>query len=71
MIDAVATGTAVPTVPVPGWAPVTLTSRGVAACRLGEFADAWSELSQADRCWFAETLTELLVDACQEAPERP
>ena len=56
----------VPTVPVPGRAPAVLTPRGVAACRLGDFQDAWAELTQADRQWFAETLTELLVDACQE-----
>ncbi len=63
MIDATATGTAVPTVPAPGWAPAVLTSRGVAACQLSEFQDAWAELTAEDRRWFAETLTELLVDA--------
>ena len=47
----------------PGWAPVALTSRGVAACRLSEFQDAWAELGVEDRAWFAETLAELLVDA--------
>ena len=57
MIDAAATGTAVPPV---------LTSRGVAACRLSDFADAWAELTQVDRAWFSETLAELVVDACQE-----
>ncbi len=70
----------VPTIFAPGWAPAVLTSRGVAACRLSEFADVWSEFSQADCCWFVEWLTELLVDACQEpalrepfvgGPERP
>ena len=43
-----------------------LTSRGVAACRLSDFADQWATLNQADRAWFAEWLTTLLVDACQE-----
>jgi len=66
MIDTTATGTAVPTVSVPGWAPAVLTPRGVAGCRLSEFSDAWAELNVQDRAWFAETLTELLVDACQE-----
>ena len=56
----------VPTVPVPGRAPAVLTARGVAGCRLSEFSDAWAELNVQDRAWFAETLTELLVDACQE-----
>jgi len=63
MIDAVATGTAVPTVPAPGWAPAVLTSRGVAYLRLAEFRDVWTGLSPADRAYFAETLAELLVDA--------
>jgi len=50
----------------PGWAPAVLTSRGVAACRLSDFQGVWAELTQADRRWFAEWLTSLLVDACQE-----
>ena len=48
---------------VPAWAPVALTARGRAACRLSEFTDAWAELSQEDRAWFAEDLRELLIDA--------
>ena len=59
-------GRPVATVPVQGWAPVALTARGTAAARLSDFADVWSELGQADRRWFAEWLTELLVDACSE-----
>ena len=59
-------GRPVATVPVQGWAPVALTARGTAACRLSEFADQWATLDQADRAWFAEWLTTLLVDACQE-----
>ncbi len=51
----------------PGWAPAVLTDRGAAACRLSDFQDAWDQLTSADRRWFAEWLTELLVDACQEA----
>ncbi len=48
-----------------------LTLRGVAAARLGEFQDVWDELTLADRSWFANWLTELLVDACLEpAPSR-
>jgi hypothetical protein len=53
---------------VPAWSPVALTARGVAACRLSEFQDAWAELTAEDRAWFAHWLTELLVDACLEAP---
>ena len=45
-----------------------LTARGIAACRLSEFQDCWSELTAEDRAWFAHWLTELLVDACLEAP---
>ena len=45
-----------------------ITPRGVAALRLADFRDVWAELDQADRAWFAEDLTELLVDACLEAP---
>src|SRR5687767_10206114 len=41
-----------------------LTARGAAAARLSDFQDAWAELTQADRAWFAEWLTSLLVDAC-------
>jgi len=63
MIDTTATGTAVPTVPAPGWAPAVLTRRGVAACRLSEFQDAWAELGAEDRAWFAWWLSELLIDA--------
>ncbi len=48
----------------PAWAPVVLTPRGRAACRLSEFQDTWAELTAADRAWFASWLTELLVDAC-------
>ncbi len=59
-------GRPVATVPVQGWAPAVLTARGTAAARLSDFQDAWSGLGQADRRWFAETLTELLVDACSE-----
>ena len=55
----------VPVAFVPAWAPVALTARGTAACRLSEFQDAWAELTQADRAWFAEWLTSLLVDACE------
>ena len=47
----------------PGWAPVALTPRGTAACRLAEFRNVWAELSPADRAWFAEDLRDLLVDA--------
>ena len=69
MIDTTASpiGERLPSVAyAPGWAPAALTARGVAACRLSEFADVWAELGAEDRAWFAETLTELLVDACQE-----
>ena len=48
---------------VPAWAPVALTACRRAACRLSEFQDAWAELSQEDRAWFAEDLRELLIDA--------
>ena len=58
----------VPVAIAPGWAPVALTPRGTAACRLSEFQDAWAELTAEDRAWFAHWLTELLVDACLEAP---
>ncbi len=54
------------TVPVafaPGWAPVALTARGTAACRLSEFQDQWAELTAEDRAWFAWWLSELLIDA--------
>ena len=47
----------------PGWAPAVLTSRGVAACRLSEFQDAWAKLGAEDRAWFAWWLSELLIDA--------
>ena len=53
----------VPTVPAPGWTPVALTARGVAAWRLSEFQDAWAELTVEDRAWFARWLSELLIDA--------
>ncbi len=53
----------VPTIFAPGWAPAVLTSRGVAACRLSEFQDAWAELGVQDRAWFARWLSELLIDA--------
>jgi hypothetical protein len=56
----------VPTADAPGRAPPVLTSRGVAACRLTDFQEAWAELTLEDRRWFAHWLTELLVDACQE-----
>ena len=52
-----------------GWEPTALTPRGTAAARLGAFQGAWAQLDRADRAWFAEWLTELLVDACLEAPE--
>ena len=52
-----------------GWEPVALTPRGTAAARLSDFQDAWAELTAEDRAWFAHWLTELLVDACLEAPE--
>ncbi len=45
-----------------------ITARGTAACRLSDFQDAWNDLAHADREWFAEWLTMLLVDACEEAP---
>jgi len=50
----------------PGWSPPALTARGIAACRLSDFRDAWAQLAAADRAWFAAWLTELLVDACLE-----
>ena len=52
----------------PAWSPSALTPRGGAALRLSEFQDAWAELTAEDRAWFAHWLTELLVDACLEAP---
>ena len=75
MIATVATVDATQALPsvayAPGWAPAVVTPRGHAACRLSEFQDAWAELSIEDRAWFAEWLTKLLVDACQEpAPAR-
>ena len=45
-----------------------ITPRGVAVLRLAEFTDAWAELTAEDRAYFAHWLTELLVDACLEAP---
>jgi len=54
---------AVPTAPVPGWAPAALTGRGVAAARLSDFQDAWAELTAQDRAWFVWWLSELLIDA--------
>ena len=51
-----------------GSEPAAVTNRGRAACRLSEFQDAWAELTAEDRAWFAHWLTELLVDACLEAP---
>jgi len=81
MLDHTIVSTTVENLPsvayAPGWQPAVLTIRGVAACRLSAFQDAWTELTQADRQWFAEWLTALLVDSCQEpapsatAPERP
>ena len=53
---------------VPGREPAALTSRGTAAARLSDFQDQWALLTAADRAWFAEWLTELLVDACIEVP---
>ena len=47
--------------------PTVLTPRGQAAAQLSRFEDAWKELSQEDRAWFADWLTELLVDACEDA----
>ena len=46
--------------------PAALTARGSAAVRLSAFQDAWDELMLAHRQWFADWLTELLVDACLE-----
>ena len=63
-----AAGAAAPATYAAGWAPSVLTARGQAACRLSEFADAWADLTAEDRAWFAHWLTELLVDACLEAP---
>ena len=65
---AAATGALTPVAFAAGWAPIGLTARGRAACRLAEFQDAWAELAAEDRAWFAHWLTELLVDACLEAP---
>ena len=48
----------------PGWAPVVLTDRGAAMCRLIAFHDAFEALSLADRAYFAEELAELLGIAC-------
>ena len=56
------TGT-VPVAIVPEWAPVALTARGRAACRLSEFQDCWNNLEPADRQWFAAWLNALLIDA--------
>ena len=53
----------VPVAVAPAWAPVALTPRGVAACRLSEFQDTWAEFAAEDRAWFAHWLNELLVDA--------
>ncbi len=50
-----------------GSVPVALTARGIAAARLSDFQDCWDDLTHADREWFAEWLTELLVGACEEA----
>ena len=63
-----ATGAPAPVAFTPAWAPVALTARGTAACRLSAFQDVWAELTAEDRAWFAHWLTELLVDACLEAP---
>jgi len=69
MIDATAS-TMVERLPsvgyAPGWAPAVLTGRGVAAARLSHFQDQWDHLDARDRQWFAEWLTALLVDSCQE-----
>ena len=43
-----------------------LTPRGVAAAHLSRFQDQWDQLDARDRQWFAEWLTALLVDSCQE-----
>ncbi len=53
---------------VPGWAPPVVTARGRAAVHRSDFQDCWNNLTHADREWFAEWLTTLLVDACEEAP---
>ena len=58
----------VPVAYAPAWSPPVLTACGTAACRLSEFQDAWAELTAEDKVWFAHWLTELLVDACEEAP---
>ena len=64
-----ATGTVPATLAIaPAWAPVALTPRGTAACRLSEFRDAWAEFTPADRAWFAEDLRDLLVDAVLGEP---
>ena len=66
MIDTTASpsGERLPSVAyAPGWAPGVLTGRGVAACRLSDFQDAWAELGAEDRAWFAWWLSELLIDA--------
>ena len=66
-----ATGASTPVAFAPAWAPAALTPRGTAAVRLSEFQDVWDGLTLADRQWFADWLTELLVDACLEsAPSR-
>ncbi len=51
---------------VPAWAPVALTARGAAACRLSAFQDQWDQLDARDRQWFAEWLRDLLIDAVEE-----
>ena len=68
MIESTQAGASAPATDAPGWAPVALTPRGTAAARLFEFQDAWAVLTLADRQWFVGWLTELLVDACIEAP---
>ena len=53
---------------VPAWAPVALTARGTAACRLSEFTDAWAELTVEDKAWFCHWLADLFADAFLEEP---
>jgi len=53
---------------LPAWARVALTACGTAAARFSDFQDAWAVLMAEGRAWFAHWLTELLIDACLEAP---
>ena len=42
-----------------------LNDRGIAACRLSEFQDAFNDLDTAGKPWFAYWLSELVLTACQ------